>query len=268
MGDQTGVVALNGVGGSIVVEGQLSAPGLAPGTKGGASRSRRQAMSPWRPPRRSVRSGKAGGGVVAIGTTLDRARGGPSVTPTLTAANTVIQPGAKISANATANGNGGRVRCCRRSPPPWRARSPRRAVNHGGNGGFVEVSGETLSLTGTVDASAPLGVTGSILLDPLDLFISAENPENGSGLIAPSATGVAADGQPSATTSSWLTPASIANLAGAVTIATTRDLTVLSALNTAQSKITTLTLDAGRNLTVNIRTGITTAGSLLLSAGI
>ena len=36
MGDQTGVVALNGVGGSIVVEGPLSAPGLAPGTKGGA----------------------------------------------------------------------------------------------------------------------------------------------------------------------------------------------------------------------------------------
>ena len=36
MGDQTGVVALNGVGGSIVVEGQLSAPGSAPGTKGGA----------------------------------------------------------------------------------------------------------------------------------------------------------------------------------------------------------------------------------------
>ncbi|HUD59618.1 MAG TPA: filamentous hemagglutinin N-terminal domain-containing protein, partial [Acetobacteraceae bacterium] len=35
MGGQTGVVALNGVGGSIVVEGQLAAPGIAPGTKGG-----------------------------------------------------------------------------------------------------------------------------------------------------------------------------------------------------------------------------------------
>ena len=36
VGDQTGTIALNGVGGSIVVEGQLSAPGRAPGTKGGA----------------------------------------------------------------------------------------------------------------------------------------------------------------------------------------------------------------------------------------
>ena len=35
MGAQTGMVALNGVGGSIVVEGQLSAPGIAPGTMGG-----------------------------------------------------------------------------------------------------------------------------------------------------------------------------------------------------------------------------------------
>ena len=39
MGDHTGTVALNGVGGSIVVEGQLSAPGKAPGTKGGNDRS-------------------------------------------------------------------------------------------------------------------------------------------------------------------------------------------------------------------------------------
>ena len=35
VGAQTGTVALNGVGGSIVVEGQLAAPGYAPGTTGG-----------------------------------------------------------------------------------------------------------------------------------------------------------------------------------------------------------------------------------------
>ena len=38
----TGTIALNGVGGSIVVEGQLSAPGKAPGTKGGAMQDRRR----------------------------------------------------------------------------------------------------------------------------------------------------------------------------------------------------------------------------------
>ncbi len=40
MGDQTGTIALNGVGGSIVVEGQLSTPGRAPGTRGGNDRGR------------------------------------------------------------------------------------------------------------------------------------------------------------------------------------------------------------------------------------
>ena len=44
-------------------------------------------------------SGKVGGGTVAIGTTLARAAGGPSVTPTLTAANVVVQQGAKVSAS-------------------------------------------------------------------------------------------------------------------------------------------------------------------------
>jgi large exoprotein involved in heme utilization and adhesion len=101
IGDKTGVVALNGVGGSIVVEGQLSTPGLAAGTKGGAIEVATTGNVTLAPTAKIRASGKAGGGVIAIGTTLDRARGGPGVTPTLTAANTVIQPGAKISANAT-----------------------------------------------------------------------------------------------------------------------------------------------------------------------
>jgi filamentous hemagglutinin family protein len=265
VGAQTGVVALNGVGGSIVVEGQLSAPGLAPGTKGGAVEVATTGNVVVASTAKINASGKAGGGVIAIGTTLDRARGGPSVTPTVVAANTEIQPGAKISANATGKGDGGRVTVLSSQSTTMAGTIDAKGGPSGGNGGLVEVSGGTLSLTGAVDVSAPAGVTGSILLDPLDLFISTENPENGSGQIAPNATGVPAGGLPSATASSWLTPASIANLTGAVTIATTRDLSVLSALTTAQSKITTLTLDAGRNLTVDA--GITTNGSILLSAG-
>ena len=79
------VVALNGLGGSIIVEGQLSAPGNAAGTRQARARG-------WRGNVRSLpainASGEAGGGVVAIGTTLARAKGGPSVTPTQMAANT------------------------------------------------------------------------------------------------------------------------------------------------------------------------------------
>ena len=75
MGDQTGVVALNGVGGSIVVEGQLvGAWQCAPGTKGGAIEVVSNGNVTVASSARIDASGKAGGGVVAIGTTLARAK--------------------------------------------------------------------------------------------------------------------------------------------------------------------------------------------------
>ena len=79
MGDQTGSVALNGVGGSVIVEGQLSAPGYAPGTTGGNIEVVSNRNVTIASGARINASGKAGGGVVAIGTTLARAKGGPGV---------------------------------------------------------------------------------------------------------------------------------------------------------------------------------------------
>ena len=52
-------------------------------------------------------SGRVGGGTVALGTTLARAKGGPSVAPTRTAANVTVERGAQIHADATAKGHGG-----------------------------------------------------------------------------------------------------------------------------------------------------------------
>ena len=104
MGDHTGTIALNGVGGSIVVEGQLSAPGEPPGTTGGASKSCPTATSRIASTARINGSGQAGGGVVAIGTTLARAKGGPSVTAGRTAKNVAVQQGATIAADATGDG--------------------------------------------------------------------------------------------------------------------------------------------------------------------
>ena len=43
---------------------------------------------------------------------------------------------------------------------------------HGGNGGTVEVSGNQLGFTGTIDASAPSGAPGSVLFDPATLDIT------------------------------------------------------------------------------------------------
>ena len=108
VGARTGVVALSGVGGSVVVEGQLSAPGSAPGTTGGAVQVVADHDVTVAASARIDASGQAGGGVVAIGTTLNRARD-TKATAAMTAANTTIQAGARVSANAAGKGDGGRV---------------------------------------------------------------------------------------------------------------------------------------------------------------
>ncbi len=171
MGDQTGSVALNGVGGSVIVEGQLSAPGNAPGTMGGNIEVVSNQNVTIVSGARINASGKAGGGVVAIGTTLARAKGGPSVTPTMTAANTFIQSDARIRADATAAGNGGNVTVLATSATSMAGAITAKGGPQGGNGGLVEISGDSLGLSGQVDVSAPKGTIGTILLDPTTLTI-------------------------------------------------------------------------------------------------
>jgi hypothetical protein len=73
VGNSAGTEALGGVGGSIVVEGQLSAPGRAPGTVGGDIEIATIGNVTVASSARINASGKAGGGVVAVGTTLARA---------------------------------------------------------------------------------------------------------------------------------------------------------------------------------------------------
>ena len=180
MGDQTGTVALNGVGGSIVVEGQLSAPGRALGTKGGAIEVVSNGNVGIASKARIAASGKTGGGVIAIGTTLDRARDGPGVTAAMTATNVTVQQGATIAANAATNGPGGHVAILSQDTTRMAGTISAKGGKGGGDGGFVEVSGEHLSLTGGVDLSASNGMTGTLLLDPDNITIMHGDTASGS----------------------------------------------------------------------------------------
>ena len=181
-------------------------------------------------------SGAAGGGTVAIGTTLARAKGGPGTASALTASTVRWPPGASIAANATASGNGGRVTVLSSKSTAMAGEISAMGGPHGGNGGFVEVSGDVLTLTGLVNATAPLGKTGTLLLDPTDLWISDTSPPNA---------------QPGF---SWVSPATLEAEDADITLSATGDLFVATTngtTNTLNLVNVSLSLTAGNNLTID-----------------
>ena len=225
-------------------------------------------MSWLAPTARIDASGKAGGGVVAIGTTLARAKN-PNASPTLVAAQTAIQNGATISVDAATKGDGGRVAVLSSKATAMAGMITAKGGAEGGDGGFVEVSANAgFSLTGAVDAGAPLGKSGTLRLDPRDLIITtAADPTISPGDTVPSIS----FNQLGTLTDAFLFPSTLAGLTvSEIQLQTTRDLLVNSniALNTVNPNGTTksLTLLAGRNVTVGAGVAISVSGSLRLEA--
>ena len=100
--------------------------------------------------------------MVAIGTTLARAKN-PNASPTLVASQTAIQNGATISVDAATKGAGGRVAVLSSKATAMAGMVTAKGGAEGGDGGFVEVSANAgFSLTGAVDAGAPLGKSGTL----------------------------------------------------------------------------------------------------------
>lgn len=163
VGAATGTVAVFGVGGSIVVQGELSAEGAAIHEAGGDIQVIATSDVTVDKGVTINASGKAGGGVVAVGTTLARASGGPGATAPL-AANATIASGATIKANATAAGAGGTVAVLSKGQTTMAGKIVARGGPQGGNGGSVELSGGALVHTGTINVSAPMGAPGTVLL--------------------------------------------------------------------------------------------------------
>ena len=156
------------------VEGRVAADGRAPGTTGGEVIVMTRPVTVARAPARgSAPTGHGGGGTVALGTTLARARAtGPA--PRRARPRAVVAAGAR---------DVGRCDAQRRWRPGDGAEHAKtgmagavsaRGGKQGGNGGTIELSGEAgFRLTGIADTSAPHGAVGSIVLDPRDLTITA-----------------------------------------------------------------------------------------------
>ncbi len=263
VGDRTGRIEIAGTGGSVLVEGRVAADGRAPGTAGGQVVVAGSDTTKIAAGAHVSANGKAGGGTVAVGTTLARAVG-RGVAPAGTSARVVVAAGGRVSADAKAAGNGGRVTVLSTQHTAVDGAISARGGKAGGDGGTIELSGETgFTLTGTATTAAPHGALGTIVLDPRDLTIT--DTPNGTANADPGATTYTT---PSSGTDAYVTPSQFSGLFGDLDLQASRDLTVASSLSYAGGN---LTLEAGRNLTVN--PGVTLAltstqqNALTLSAG-
>jgi filamentous hemagglutinin family protein len=107
-------------------------------------------------------SGATGGGTVLVGGDWQGSNANIQ-----NATNTTMQAGAVIKADASQNGDGGKVVLWANNTTDFKGAIYARGGEFGGNGGQVETSGkQNLLLGGTVNTLAPLGNRGFWLLDP------------------------------------------------------------------------------------------------------
>jgi len=107
-------------------------------------------------------SGTNGGGTILVGG--DEHGANPDVQ---NAKYTTVESGANLAADATDNGDGGKVIVWSDDTTKFDGHISAKGGPDGGNGGFAEVSGkQNLYLTGHADLSAAHGAFGTLLLDP------------------------------------------------------------------------------------------------------
>ncbi|HJT19960.1 MAG TPA: filamentous hemagglutinin N-terminal domain-containing protein, partial [Nitrospira sp.] len=131
-----------------------------------------------------------------------------------------------------------------------------RGGNLGGNGGFVELSAkENMNFAGTVNALAPFGSAGTLLLDPRNIIIA-----NAGGVAYNPGVNNLFGNNIGATTT--ITPASINGQAANVVLQANTDITVTNAIAMTNSGVG-ITMQAGRNIAVNANVS-TTNGAISL----
>ncbi len=182
LGAATGRVLVQGVGGDITIDGQVSASGTAQGTTGGQVVVDATGTVNVASGALIDASGNAGGGVVAVGTTASRAIGGATVHPTQSAAGVNLAAGSTLRANATQRGQGGRVAVLSAGLTTQLGAISATGGASGGNGGWIEVSGRNVNLAGAIDTGAAHGKAGSIFVDPFNIDLGTTATGSGSTL--------------------------------------------------------------------------------------
>ncbi len=266
-GGRVGRIELTGVGGGLTIEGDVSAMGTMAGTKGGTVQALATGDVTVTKTARVDASGQAGGGTVAIGTTLARAAG-PAVKNAPAAKSVTIERGATIAADATVNGKGGSVVVLAAGTTRMNGTISARGGWRGGDGGFVEISGKTLaSITGKVDVTAPNGKNGSILIDPDFLTIVSDVSGNGDqdGTFT-GAGGTIVAGDPSIGADT-LSNGVLNAFLGDVLLQANQTITVGANVSLTNTPGQSLTLEAGGTIVVNTGVVLTVDGNVFLGTG-
>ena len=172
----------------------------------------------------------------------DQARGG-DVTITSTE-RTLLFGGSTIDVSGRGSADGGRVTAWsdKNTTAASGAQILARGGEAGGNGGFIEVSGkEGLGFAASVDALAPLGKTGTLLLDPHNIVVAT-------GGVAPLSAVDQFTDTPAADVT--VAPAAINAALANVVLQANNDITFSNAVSIAGAGIG-LTAQAGRSIIIN-----------------
>ncbi|MCO6418712.1 filamentous hemagglutinin N-terminal domain-containing protein, partial [Siccirubricoccus sp. KC 17139] len=258
------------------VQGTVTARGTGQGARGGSVAVQATESASVAGSGKVDVSGKAGGGDIRLGT-AGFGRNQP------VAANTTLEEGARLVADATASGNGGTIAVNSSALTTVLGTLSARGGPQGGNGGFVEVSAlagiRAPNLLAAVDVGAPAGRAGTLSLDPDVITIAA------AGSAAPG--DVAAGDDPGTTLT--LSAASVSAFDGDLVLEAVQTINVNAAINKASGDLTlrttgttgtpgifvnaVITLGAGGEtpsggaLTLASATGITVGGAITVFNG-
>ncbi len=203
-------------------------------------------------------SGDAGGGTVLVGGDF---QGRNAAVPN--AWRTYFGAEATIHADALLGGDGGKVIVWADDITRAYGTISARGGALGGNGGFVEVSGKNLlDFDARVNVGAPLGLAGTLLLDPQDITISNTVTTNNADV----ADGSILFGDGLATSNWTISDEALEALTGNIVLQATRDITVNNNLSGGLNLVNQgsgerVVLQAGRDITIG--SPITTAGAAI-----
>lgn len=195
-------------------------------------------------------SGATGGGTILIGGDYQGGaifRNG-AVLPN--SRRTFVGRDAELRADAIEGGDGGKVIVWADEATQFHGSISARGGYDGGNGGLVETSGKGwLDFQGQVDTRAPMGATGTLLLDPTDITIStaANLPTLAFGAGSYSDTTSASSNLNVSTLTGQLALSNV-TVTTASPLGGNGDITVNNAID--YSSANSLTLSAGRNITI------------------